>query len=226
MSNNNRPARTQGRAPAPADTTGTAPASTDATASTDAAETDAEPRKPANAGDTTDPSTRNNDNAASTADSAASRDTGINLADADTTTPISSASPTEPSPTAAEAEAAAAARDHGAAAFAGALDVATGDDGEPKFSDGLDTNGLRVASAFQDSTTGQRVAPGDPVPAHILEDGARMERLRDGGFITDQPLKPAPAQAVPGGILTISRSREDGDHGDHGRAQPLGSRRP
>lgn len=146
-----------------------------------------------------------------------SADTGENLAAQDTTQ--ASASPTEGSPTAAEAEA--AARDanegeHGAAGVAQPIGT-TSDDG------GL-IDGLRIANAFQDVTTGERVAPGDRIPAHILEDGDRMEKLMESGFITDEPIKPALATAVPGGTLSVSHSRE-GHARDFDVAQPMGERR-
>jgi hypothetical protein len=147
----------------------------------------------------------------------AAADTGENLAAQDTTQ--AAASPTEGSPTAAEAEA--AARDanegeHGAAGVAQPIGT-TSDDG------GL-IDGLRIANAFQDVTTGERVAPGQPIPPHILEDGDRMEKLMAAGFITDEPIKPAPATAVPGGTLSVSHSR-DGHARDFDVAQPMGERR-
>lgn len=206
----NRPDRT--RAPATTAPAAEAPATPTETATTDL-------------GAAIDPSTRNTGNTATAPVErpASPADTGENLANADTT---NSASPTAGSPTAEEAQAAAdkvAAGDHGAAKAVGTIgDAEPPAEAEQDHGDGL-VNGLRVAVAFQDATTGQRVAPGDPIPAHILADDDRMGRLAEGGFITDKPEVRAPATAVPGGTLTVSHSR---DEDSHGAAQPLGNRRP
>lgn len=247
--NRNRPAATA--QPAAAAPTSPAP---DAAASTAAAE--AANASPAGgnadpAGGGIDPSTRNTNDAARTAGdepriappetARGEGDSGVNLADADTTRPAGDvgaadaaartepethASPTEGSPTAAEAEAAAASADHGASAFAGGLGIDTPAAGAAPNPDGLDENGLRIAVAFTDKATGQRVAPGDVTPAHILDDAERLEALKEGGFITDKPLPPpAPATAVPGGALSVSYDRQGEPGDDRGRAQPIGDRR-
>lgn len=101
-----------------------------------------------------------------------------------------------------------------AASAAGRLMVAGDFDG-----DGL-VDGLRVIVAFSDATTGNRVAPGDKIPDHIREDGPRLERLYDAGFITDRPAERRPLRSVEGGLKTETREAPNGE------AQPIGSRRP
>lgn len=119
-----------------------------------------------------------------------------------------SASPSPSSPSAREAEYAA---DEAAASrrFMVGADV----DG-----DGL-VDGLRVIVAFTDATTGNRVGPGDPLPDHIREDSPRLERLYDGGFITDRPAERFAPRQVDGGLKVETRGPVNGE------AQPIGDRR-
>lgn len=70
---------------------------------------------------------------------------------------------------------------------------------------------LYVIADFTDSTTGQEVKKGDPVPDSALDDEERIERLKAAGVVSNRPAPKGPTvrHQVPGGALSVTYEQGD-----------------
>lgn len=66
-----------------------------------------------------------------------------------------------------------------------------------------------IVAAFNDRETGERYAPGDALPDHILSDGDRMRSLMESGILSEtKPAARTAQQRIEGGLMTVKH--EDG----------------